>query len=83
MIKKISSYEVDGAKFNSHEEAKKFIIDKEIFQILRDSLIDRDAILLSEMDIAIKIISSKFDDIKTKVEAKRKELFPRKTKCKK
>lgn len=78
-IKKVNSYEIDGEKFSSHEEAKRYVITEEIKKIVI-SILDEGQIGYNQ-DM-VNAVVGRWDDITKQVDARRKELFPRNRKGK-
>lgn len=80
MIKKTTKYDVDGVCFDRAVDAKEYIMRREIFKIVRDTV---DPGCDEYTDYMISRISDNFESIARQVEEKRKEIFPKKIKKKK
>ena len=78
-IKKATSYEIDGQKFGSHEEAKRYVMSQEMKEIIIN-VFDEQKVPYS-LDI-IQAFVDNFENIYNQVDARRKELFPRNRKGK-
>lgn len=75
-IKKVNSYEIDGKKFESHEEAKRYVMKGIIKDIIVKVMSDTPIISVPS------VIAEKWGEITAEVDARRKELFPRNRKGK-